>query len=204
MGKNRCYGCEYFDGSSGCIVRCELGHKGILLKDGCYDYKPDITANCSMCFYNKKYNSYENIECSIHGYIGYSKEYCQDHVLREEDCKKSKKGCFVTTAICEVLEKSDHCYELEKLRDFRDNVLLQNTLYKNKVEEYYQISPSLIKKILIQKNKKDFCLYLVNNFLNPMINNINKYQTSEAVKKYESMVKFIKEDKWVTIQQLKR
>ena len=47
------------------------------------------------------------------------KEYGMD----PSDYMKPKKGCFITSAVCESFGKPDDCYELTMFRSFRDNYL---------------------------------------------------------------------------------
>src|SRR6476646_10620356 len=42
----------------------------------------------------------------------------------EKKCTPPAKGCFLTTACCEVLGLSDDCFELRTLRRYRDRVLI--------------------------------------------------------------------------------
>ncbi|HFU76720.1 MAG TPA: hypothetical protein ENK66_10795 [Arcobacter sp.] len=54
--KNRCYGCEHYDGGSATSgtssIRCAIGHKGVNVSSGCDDFEPDRTANCfQSCYY---------------------------------------------------------------------------------------------------------------------------------------------------------
>ena len=87
------------------------------------------------------------------------------------NCKTSKK-CFITTAACQSLSKSEDCYELNRFREFRDRWLINEKDGENLIKEYYSIAPEIIKNIdklsyndKIYKNIwNDFlvkCLYLI-------------------------------------------
>jgi len=104
-------------------------------------------------------------------------------------------GCFVTTAICEILNKGDHCYELETLRKFRDNVLLQDDNLKNIVFEYYRLSPTIVNILENIDSKKEFSRDLLNDYINKMIFEIQNNKTYEAIECYELMLKKIMEKK---------
>lgn len=197
--KNKCYSCEHFGGSQGDIVQCDLGKKGVLTSRGCSSYSPDNTAHCKGgvwgCYYNKT-KSYSNIECGIHGHIGESRKYCPDHAALEDAAEPEKKGwCFVTTAICEILGKSDDCYELETLRAFRDQVLLTDESLKNIVFEYYSISPSIVKTLQKLDFKEEFSRYLLDNHIRSIIEKIENNQNIEAIESYSVMLKEIMEKK---------
>lgn len=55
-----------------------------------------------------------------------------------------KKGCFLTTAACELRGLPDDCHELTTLRRFRDEVLLSSREGRTLVENYYNEAPSLV------------------------------------------------------------
>lgn len=58
-----------------------------------------------------------------------------------------KKGCFLTTAACELRGLPDDCYELSTLRRFRDNVLLTSPKGRDLIEEYYKEAPRLVSLV---------------------------------------------------------
>ncbi len=55
-----------------------------------------------------------------------------------------KKGCFITTAACELRGLPDDCHELRVLRRFRDDVLVTSREGRALVEEYYRVAPRLV------------------------------------------------------------
>lgn len=55
-----------------------------------------------------------------------------------------KKGCFLTTAACDLRGLADDCHELVTLRRFRDDILLGSPEGRKLVAEYYMKAPSLI------------------------------------------------------------
>lgn len=63
--KNKCYGCEYYNGDTNGVVSCDLGYKGINTISGCDDFTPDSMANCFNCFY-KEMREQENSTVSYH------------------------------------------------------------------------------------------------------------------------------------------
>jgi len=195
--RNRCFGCKYFEGFDGCIVRCDLGYENISIKNGCSDFTPDNTAECRDCFYNKGMKNWI-IDCSIRGEMDGTQTYCSDYARREEyDCDKNndKSGCFVTTAICNILGKNDNCYELETLREFRDSKLLTDKNLQDLVFEYYTISPKLVDILKNKDNKKEFAQYLLDKHINLIIQQIENNEKNKAIKSYKNMIKMIEEKK---------
>ncbi len=63
-------------------------------------------------------------------------------------------GCFLTTACVEAKGLSDDCLELQTLRNFRDNVLLQDPQGRNDVSEYYSVAPKIVASINKQHDAK--------------------------------------------------
>lgn len=64
--------------------------------------------------------------------------------------RSGKKGCFLTTAACELRGLPDDCHELETLRSFRDEVLLSSREGRTLVEDYYNEAPSLVPFIRLE------------------------------------------------------
>jgi len=63
-----------------------------------------------------------------------------------------KNLCYITTAVCQGLNKGDDCYELSLFREYRDNYLLQTEEGKQMVEAYYNVAPTIVKRIHQQNN----------------------------------------------------
>lgn len=60
-------------------------------------------------------------------------------------------GCYITTATCLALSKSDDCFELSAIRHFRDNWLSKQKNGIEIINDYYRIAPMIVEKI----NKKN-------------------------------------------------
>ena len=66
-----------------------------------------------------------------------------------EDIKSGFKTklCYITTAVCDSLNKPDNCLELNLLRDYRDNILISEEGGADLIDEYYDIAPTIVKRI---------------------------------------------------------
>lgn len=106
--------------------------------------------------------------------------------------KKEKEGCFLTTAMCNVLGKEDNCYELEQLRKFRDTVLKRTEHGKEIVSEYYKIAPEIAVKLINHKDKKCIASYMNNHYIIPIISLIRHKNYPHAIDMYIEMVEYIK------------
>ncbi|WP_198677928.1 CFI-box-CTERM domain-containing protein [Aliidiomarina shirensis] len=55
--------------------------------------------------------------------------------------------CFLTTAATACIGLADDCWELETLREFRDQHLLRTAAGTDLVREYYEIAPDIVSRI---------------------------------------------------------
>lgn len=65
-----------------------------------------------------------------------------------------KKGifCFITSAVCRSMGKPDDCCELETFRRFRDEVLAATPEGRELIRTYYDIAPTIVKRIDKEKD----------------------------------------------------
>lgn len=102
----------------------------------------------------------------------------------------SSGGCFISSVIYQAINNDDNCYELQTLRNFRDNVLLKDNKGSELVHEYYRIAPEIAYRL---ENKNDNMLYqhIVDNYLNKTIQHIEKQEFNQAILLYREMVEFL-------------
>ena len=104
-----------------------------------------------------------------------------------------RKLCYITTAVCESLGKSDDCYELKTLRDYRDNYLLSNEDGVRVVDTYYNIAPTIVNRIGKSGDSKNIYRNIFNEYINPCIDLIENGKLDECEKLYSEMVYSLKE-----------
>lgn len=100
---------------------------------------------------------------SIQKYINACNDYLQHFTPSESGYKtlfdwkksaeeslrvKSSSGCFIATAVYGNIEY----FKLDTLRNFRDEILLKNSIGTRFIDKYYKYSPSL--SLRISKSKK--------------------------------------------------
>jgi hypothetical protein len=68
-------------------------------------------------------------------------------VINPKNRAEEESNCFLTTSCVKYFGLKDNCYELETLRLFRDQYLLKSIEGKELVSQYYDIAPSLVKKL---------------------------------------------------------
>ena len=110
--------------------------------------------------------------------------------VQGENCPNcgASNGCFITTAVCLSLGKDDFCEELQLLREFRDQFILQLPNGKTEVDHYYSISPRIVKCILQDANHQDILNKIHSSYIEPAIDLINAGHQYEAYQLYKSMV----------------
>ena len=109
---------------------------------------------------------------------------CKDYV--------PKKGCFITTACCEVLGKADDCYELTTFRDFRDNWLRHQNGGESLIKEYYEIAPKIVKAINESDNSINVYLQIWEQYLKDCLSCIEMKDFEKCKTIYVSMCEELK------------
>jgi hypothetical protein len=67
--------------------------------------------------------------------------------LEDDKCVPPAKGCFLTTACCEVLGLPDDCFELRTLRRYRDETLPAMPGGNAAIAAYYGLAPSILDRL---------------------------------------------------------
>lgn len=67
--------------------------------------------------------------------------------LAQENQKKKKEGCFLTTACVSYAGLPDDCFELQTLRNFRDHYLASSIEGQNLIQQYYTEAPRIVDLI---------------------------------------------------------
>lgn len=101
---------------------------------------------------------------------------------KRSDTGTKKKGCYITTAVCEFRGLPDNCHELISLRAFRDDVLLPTVEGRNLVEHYYEIAPSIAASL-----RDPVEIEAVWKSIQECLASITAGKNDEAIAKYKSM-----------------
>ncbi len=107
--------------------------------------------------------------------------------------EKNPSGCFLTTMICNVLGYDDDCFVLNKLRNFRDNVMQKDEKYKDLLLEYDLVGPRIAEYIKADNKNTTLWDNIYNLYIVPTTNYIMEKNYSEAVNKYRQMYDLLKE-----------
>lgn len=101
--------------------------------------------------------------------------------------------CFITTAVCNSLNKPDDCYELTTLRAYRDQYLIEECQEDALVEEYYQIAPVIVKNIDSQSDCAIIYKNILADYIEPCVKLIEEGKNEECKELYIQMVRTLKE-----------
>lgn len=105
-----------------------------------------------------------------------------------------RKGmCYITTAVCESRNLPDDCYELETLREYRDEYLMKTEAGKQLVEEYYDIAPALVMRIDMHSDSRTIYDGIYEDYLMPCISCIEDNQMEACRDRYVTMVHDLQE-----------
>ncbi len=102
----------------------------------------------------------------------------------------SSSYCFITTAACIALDENKDCVELNQLRWFRDeHILDQGKEGRELVDEYYRIGPTIVDKIDSDWNPQAIYKELWEDYILPSCYSIKRENWDEAREIYIRMVK---------------
>lgn len=104
-----------------------------------------------------------------------------------------KRLCYITTTVCEYYGKPDDCYELMTLRKFRDNYLLKSEKGSQLVKEYYDIAPTIVKRLKEYGNQTMY-ERLYQTYIVPCLRFIENEKYEECTVHYEEMVNFLRKE----------
>lgn len=97
--------------------------------------------------------------------------------------------CYITTAVCESLGKPDDCYELNLLRGYRDNYLASASGGMEEIKEYYNVAPTIVKRIGRMDNAGAIYQDIWERYLNPCVRLIEENRQEECREVYSDMVR---------------
>lgn len=114
---------------------------------------------------------------------------------RYMDCAdyRNASRCFITTAVCLSLGKSDDCEELTVMRAFRDEWLRKQPDGEALIADYYDIAPGIVEKIDKQADRKSIYESIYRDYIEPCVNYAKAKRFSESGKVYVNMVGLLKE-----------
>lgn len=107
-------------------------------------------------------------------------------------CDKLKKkgstgGCYLTTAMCNILGFEDHCEVLDTLRAFRDDYMKNTDECKPLLEDYDNVGPVISKYLDEDTDRVQTSLVMLNSYIKPAIDFIDAKNYDAAIDVYKDM-----------------
>lgn len=102
---------------------------------------------------------------------------------------RSRKLCFITTAVCEFEGKPDNCAELQAFRGFRDNWLSGCEDGADLITEYYRIAPAIVTVIDYCDDREAVYDAIRKNYLTPCYEALKKQDYPRCKTVYTQMVR---------------
>lgn len=103
-----------------------------------------------------------------------------------------RKLCYITTAVCEQLGKGPDCRELRLLKDYRDQYLDTTPEGHALVEAYYDIAPTIVKRIEREPDRDRIYEEIYQEHLLPCIRKIEAQDYEGCGAGYREMVLALK------------
>lgn len=100
----------------------------------------------------------------------------------------NKKLCYITTAICRNHQKTDNCYELSLLRQYRDGWLTSQPDGERLINQYYLFAPMIVQGIEKQPNRDEIYSVLEQTYLSECVRQIENREYEACKKTYIAMV----------------
>ncbi len=99
-----------------------------------------------------------------------------------------RKLCYITTAVCKSLNMGEDCMELTLLKDYRDQYLATTENGEELIHRYYDIAPTIVKRINKESDADEKYLFIWNTYLKPCIDYIQQKRMEECAEVYIAMV----------------
>lgn len=109
-----------------------------------------------------------------------------------------QKLCYVTTAVCQGLHKGTDCKEIMLMKKYRDEYLLKQEDGEEVIKAYYDMAPTIVKRIARDKSPEEKYRYLWEHYLQFCIAMIEKERYQECKQTYMQMVEELQKDYFAT------
>lgn len=108
------------------------------------------------------------------------------------------KLCFVTTAVCQGLKKPQNCREIVLMKHYRDDYLANLEDGDALIREYYDIAPTIVKRIAKEAFPEEKYRYLWNAYISKCVSFVENGEKERCRDLYETMMSELKEEYMTT------
>lgn len=153
------------------------------------------TGNINGKFYcDKKWERHlaTDIECDRFC-RAYSRDYNSIQNAYRYSNEKTSSGCYLTTMLCHILGMGDDNIYLQTIRNFRDNVLQKNTMYKALLVEYDIVGPKIAEALNNDPLKEMIAKKHFNFYIVAITNLIKSNQYDMAISLYAHMTNSLRD-----------
>lgn len=109
-----------------------------------------------------------------------------------------QKLCYITTAVCLGVHKQQDCREIMLMKQYRDEYLLKQEDGEEIVKKYYDIAPTIVKRIAKEDTPEEKYQYLWEHYLKFCVTLIESRQYEACRETYERMVEELKREYIIT------
>ena len=124
--------------------------------------------------------------------------YARQNMYEKSKSSSGGSGCFITTALCNILGYDDNHYYLKTLRNFRDEVLKNDRKYWSVLITYDLIGPVIAANLWQDNNKVEIAETLLNNYISKVTNAIEAKNYNKAIEIYTGMTEILIEKYGIT------
>ena len=132
----------------------------------------------------------ERAQKSLSWFIGRGENFritnvsIQEFGEEEPELYQQEASCFLTTACVTAMGLPDNCLELTTLRHFRDNYVIHSQGGLELIDEYYRISPAIVRSMARQPEGLLGFIRLYFELVQPCVRMIRQGHCREAMAHY--------------------
>ncbi len=159
-----------------------------------------LESYCASCTYLGERANYDGkYYCSRRGDVyasdpkcySYCEAYSRGTSARENMYNNSRGhqggGCYLTTAMCNILNYPDDNYYLQTLRMFRDNTLKKNVNYIPLLLVYDMVGPTIAYNLQNDDKKEEIANSLFKEYIQQAVISIENNKVQDAINIYTAM-----------------
>lgn len=125
----------------------------------------------------------------------YKIQYADYHTIQSGF---KQRLCYITTAVCEGLNKGRDCEELQLLKQYRDEYLAGTEEGNALITEYYDIAPTIVKRMEKEADRDEKYQYLWEHYIKDCVSMVRTERFEECRSTYEQMMEELRAEYLVT------
>ena len=177
--------CDYFKAMEWYQKAAQKGHTGAMDNIGLlYKYGgPGVTKDYSLAL-----KWFQQASDNGDSYAEKHLVSLQEQLNKPVQKRTKNNGCYITTAVCNTLQKTDDCYELTMFRKFRDSWLKAQPDGEELIQDYYAIAPTIVANIDARNDAQETYCKIWKDYLSPCLTMLENGRNAECKSMYTRMV----------------